>query len=202
MYYNNTHTDDIVYEYSGESLIETWVPVSFLPMYHVSNLGRIKSFAKNKVNIKKQSRTKDGYLRVGLTLDGKNKRFLSHRLTASHFVKNEFNKPEVNHIDGIRDNNVWWNLAWATDSDQQNHSYKVLGRQKYLQGKTGVLHPMYGRSGSLSKSNKPVFCENNGRTYISATQAANELGLKLTSLCEVARGDKKTIHGYKFNYIS
>jgi hypothetical protein len=75
----------------------------------------------------KQENSK-GYKRVTLSIDGKTKRFQVHRLVAMYFIKNQFNKPCVNHIDGDKQNNYLNNLEWCTYSENENHSYNILGK--------------------------------------------------------------------------
>lgn len=193
--------EDGFYECCGEILREQWCKVAGYELYHISNLGRIKSFNRGGVKIMKQFHNADGYLTTQISLRGEGKTLGVHRLVGLHFIHNPFNKPEVNHVDGVRDNNVSWNLEWATDSDQQQHSYKTLGRVGAYLGKKGIEHPMYGRSGPLSKSNKRVLCLTNGKEYISAAEAAKDLNLRPISVCEVCRGDKNSLHGFKFKYI-
>jgi hypothetical protein len=47
---------------------------------------------------------------------------------AETFMVNTENKPQVNHIDGNKLNNLLSNLEWNTNSENQKHSFKVLGR--------------------------------------------------------------------------
>lgn len=201
MFYKNLDTEDVFYEFDGNILREQWCKVSGYELYHISNLGRLKSFNRGGVKIMKQFHNADNYLSTSISLDGKNKTVGVHRLVGLHFVPNPLSKPEVNHLDGVRDNNVSWNLGWATDSEQQIHSYTELGRIGAHLGKKGSQHPMFGRSGILSKSSKPVLCLTNGKEYISATEAAKDLNLKLMSVCEVCRGAKNSLYGFKFRYL-
>ena len=91
--------------------------------YQVSNCGRIKSLSRcifngmgyylKKEKILKLSMRNDGYQVVGLYIENISKNFLVHRLVASAFVKNLFNKEKVIHIDFIKHNNNSNNLEWT-----------------------------------------------------------------------------------------
>lgn len=65
---------------------------------------------------------KDGYLKVQLTRNGERHKFFLHRLVALNFIPNPENKPEVNHKDGVKDNNNLPNLEWNTTSENQRHA--------------------------------------------------------------------------------
>lgn len=56
--------------------------------------------------------------------DGERKHVLVHRLVALHFIDNLEGKPEVNHINHIRDDNRVENLEWVTKSENN-----TLGRK-------------------------------------------------------------------------
>lgn len=65
-----------------------------------------------------------GYYAVDLVKDKKIKRFLVHRLIANAFLDNTENKPQVNHINGLKGDNSLENLEWATASENQKHAIK------------------------------------------------------------------------------
>ena len=117
---------------------ENWKNIEgFSGFYQVSNYGRIKSFKKNKIIIRKLQQTKQGYLKINLCENGKAKIFLIHVLVARAFISNPENKPEVNHKDGVKNNNCVENLEWVTRAENQKHAYRIgLNR-----GRRGVESP-------------------------------------------------------------
>ena len=68
------------------------------------------------------------YLEVLLYNNGTQKRFQIHRLVAICFLENKENKPCVNHLDGNPSNNKLTNLEWVTYSENEKHSFNVLGK--------------------------------------------------------------------------
>lgn len=73
-----------------------------------------------------------GYLRI--VVRDKNKKshtVFVHRLIAMAYVPNPDNKPQINHKDGNKKNNLPENLEWCTNEENLRHKYQVL--QSYSQ---------------------------------------------------------------------
>ena len=95
--------------------------------YLVYEDGRVQN--KNTGRFLKQENMKRGYKRVTLSHKGTIRRFSVHRLVAMRFIPNPESKPCVNHKDGVPINNHVSNLEWCTYSENERHSYDVLGKQ-------------------------------------------------------------------------
>jgi hypothetical protein len=132
---------------------EVWKDIEgYEGLYQVSNLGRVKSMdriieRKNNTDQKrkgkmlesnKTQKQKDGldYPSVGLCKFAKVKLIRVHRLVAETFIKNNDNNLIVNHINGIKTDNVVSNLEWVTQSDNLYHAYKMGLKDKYFNKNT------------------------------------------------------------------
>jgi hypothetical protein len=84
--------------------------------YYVSNFGRYK----NNNNIMENYSIPNNYIKVNINT----KMYLLHRIIAITFLENQYNKEQVNHIDGNKLNNYMNNLEWVTNQENQIHKVK------------------------------------------------------------------------------
>lgn len=108
-----------------EAIKEQWKTIAEFPNYEVSNYGQVRRVWKNHTNLKETMLNKFGYEIVHLSKDGVNKHRSIHRLVALAFLDNPDNLPEVNHIDGNKENNCVDNLEWVTRSQNMKHAYSI-----------------------------------------------------------------------------
>jgi hypothetical protein len=83
-----------------------------------------------KPHYKTQSDNGNGYMYIKLWINKRVLSFYIHRLVATAFHSNEYNLPQVNHIDGVRNNNHYSNLEWCTAS-YNVQDYVKKGRGVY-----------------------------------------------------------------------
>lgn len=99
---------------------EIWRVIKDFSNYECSNTGRIRNI-KTK-NILKGRLDKEGYRKSHIPNSiGETKNISFHRIIAETFLKNPENKPTVNHIDKIKDNNCVENLEWSSHKEQAEH---------------------------------------------------------------------------------
>lgn len=109
-----------LYDNSSKYTNEIWkvIPTCLIDEksgYEISTYGRVKD---PNGKIREGSYDANGYLE---TCIGKKNHLKMHRLVAQVYLPNPENKSDVNHIDGIKDNNRLDNLEWTTSLENQVH---------------------------------------------------------------------------------
>lgn len=173
--------------------------VGYEGLYKVSNLGNVLSIPRQGTHSKKEylltkTKTKKGYLNV--TLLKKCKPFYTgvHRLVAQAFIPNPQDKPQVNHIDGNKENNCVNNLEWVTNEENMQHSWKTGLRsinKSYKYGKNNALSikvNQYSLSGDFIK------------TWYCIKDIERELGFDNRNICACCRHKKNIAYGYIWRY--
>lgn len=99
----------------------------------ISTKGRIR----NKLNghIYKLHKNKNGYLCVCISLGSRKDKisFRVHKAVAETFIPNPKKLPEVNHLNGNKEENFTWNLEWVSGKENMRHAV-VMGIQKAPRG--------------------------------------------------------------------
>jgi len=104
---------------------EIWVQCPGFPRYLVSSLGRFKQAESGR--LMKGIKDVNGYPVAQLTIDGKQKAVLAHRLVCVAFHGPQpAGRAMVNHIDGQKHNNAAANLEWVSGSGNARHSWSLF----------------------------------------------------------------------------
>lgn len=101
--------------------------------YEISSIGRLRSIARQRSSgyslpeLITWGSGKDGeYKRFVMYMpDGTKKHKRIHQLVAFLFVDNPDGKKCVNHLDGNKSNNAWWNLEWNTHAENNEHARRT-----------------------------------------------------------------------------
>lgn len=109
-----------------------WRPIKgYEGIYEISNTGSVRNLRSDPKNrtypykILVPGKTVKGYQFVFLSVNGKAKNRMIHRLVAETFIPNPDGLPEVNHIDGNKENNRVNNLEWCTRKDNLKHAVDI-----------------------------------------------------------------------------
>ena len=177
--------------------VEVWKDVNgFEGHYQISNLGRVKSLRRKFLcgnggyrildeTIAKLTKDNKGYYRKCLLNHGYKKSERIHRLVAKHFIPNPQNKPQINHINGIKTDNRVENLEWATNGENQSHAYK-LGLRDH------------------NKARKIQEIDENGnilREFSMIKDAALLYNINNYSITNVLKNRQKSTKGKIFKYV-
>lgn len=103
---------------------EVWLDVSgFEGLYMVSNCGRVMRCDLKRERILKPTITTKGYLRVMLCNKELKNGFMVHRLVGLAFLQGFADGLQINHINGVKADNLASNLEWVTPSQNIQHAF-------------------------------------------------------------------------------
>ena len=173
-------------------MLEIWKPIEgFEDCYEVSNLGNVRSLdryfyckSKTKPNlfkgkILKQRFDKYGYLTVNLKKSQKSHIKKVHRLVALAFIKNPNNYDNINHIDGIKTNNIISNLEWCTVKENTQHRTKNL-----------LVKPILNKEQVTDILNNCKPAKNQTDRNFSITFYAKKYGVDRRTISDILNGKK------------
>ena len=164
--------------------------ISKYPKYLVTEDGKVFSEKTNKYL--KTSFDKQGYERAHLYVGNyKQKTIKIHRLVAEVYLQNPLNKTDVNHIDGDKSNNCVSNLEWCTRSENCKHAF-AIGLSKISEKHKKLLSERSKKNiGGKNPSARKVINTETKFIYNTAKDAANDFGLKRTTLIAMLNGQNK-----------
>lgn len=170
--------------------------------YYISKCGKVLSINyrnTNKYKVLKYRYDGGGYAILSVYINtNKRKNIKIHRLVAQTFIPNPKNKPQVNHINGIRNDNRVENLEWCTCSENNLHAFKVLKR----------IPSGLGMKGKLNKLSKKI-CQINihdnkiVKIWDSIIDVERDLKIHNANIHKVLNknNNNKTAGGFKWEYL-
>ncbi len=168
--------------------VKEWQVISILgnDNYLVSDCGRIWSVKNGKL-CKPQKDCK-GYLRVRLYKNNIEAVTLKvHRVVATYFLPNPDNKPEVNHINGIKSDNRRENLEWVTTKENITHAMRTGLRVVTEKQREAARVVLTGNA----YSNKKIINKTTGEVFDSVKAAAKSINLSRSALSGMLTGFRK-----------
>lgn len=167
---------------------EIWKDIQgYEGLYQVSNFGNVKSVKRMGTNggTLAKSYYKIGYEKTLLCKGNKRKTYKTHLLVAQAFIPNPENKPQINHIDGNKQNNCVDNLEWCSAKENMEHAIR-----------TGLR--------TFDYLCKPIAQIKNGEiiaTYKSIQDVKRKYGYNTTNICRTAKGIWKSAYGFQWKYL-
>jgi hypothetical protein len=142
---------------------EKWTPIyGYENYFEASNFGRLRSLITGK--ILKTSLCRKGYENIRLYVkDVSFKSHKVHRLVLSSFSDIK-NAPQVNHINGIKNDNRLENLEWSNNSHNIKHAWA-----------TGLFKPKLPKSLDCVKSK--YFIHKEYGIYKNINELASEFNI-------------------------
>ncbi len=201
----------------GVEYVEEWKDVvGFEGYYMVSSFGRVKSLDRRNydalgrlqnhkgkiINIQLSNR---GYGRCELNRHQKGIKFSIHRLVSIAFVDNPDNKPQVDHINGIKTDNMSCNLRWCTALENCGYPISRKKRSIAMIGKNkGEKSFFFGKFGYLNKLSKEVVQYDSGMNIInkygSIRDAERKTGICRVGIGKTCNGKRDSAGGFKWKF--
>lgn len=169
----------------GVTSVVAWRPVvGYEGLYEVSDFGAVRCVTTKGCyhgKVRKGWVSPQGYLRVGLSKDGKNRKLFVHRLIAESFIPRVDGKDEIDHINTDKLDNRLENLRWCTHKENQNNPISAKRRaesiREYRHSEKGMKDLKRANDCAAKVLSKPVICVETGIVYPSAKEAARQTGI-------------------------
>lgn len=179
---------------------EHWKPTHiFSDNYYVSDFGKVYSVRTGKTL--KHGVDRYGYPTCVLCVEGERYTFKIHKLVALAFIPNPENKPCIDHINGIKDDNRAENLRWCDCKENSNNPITLVKLRKNAMDN---MPKMYAASVKRNFGRKAVEVYKDGNligVFATQRQAAIFTGATEGDVSGCVSGYHKTSHGYTFKRV-
>lgn len=190
---------------------EIWKPIKgYEGYYEASNLGNIRSVDRvilstanilhtehkqlRRGRVLKQGNGRKGYKIVVLQRDGKKRTMYTHRIIAMTFVENPYNKPCIDHVNGVCTDNRAENLRWCTQKENINNPNTVYKNLDTL--KQNALTNCKAKTIlQLDKDTLEVIQEISPKSSYF-----KDMGFVRAYITSACRNHKKNAYGYKWAF--
>lgn len=172
-------------------MLEIWKEIEGTKGFiEVSNMGRVRSLLRGTPYVLKTQPDTKGYHRIRVTVEREKMCFKVHREVAKAFVPNPYNLPQVNHIDGNKDNNAVTNLEWVSNKENSHHAIK-----------NGLWKAVFDAAMKENEKRKiPIiaYTDSVEIAFKSISEAEKVIGT--SHIADVLKGKRIQAKGYKFRY--
>jgi len=165
--------------------------------YLVDENGIVVSMKKGLWRVLKQGRNPAGYRTVILSMNGIAKCKKVHSLVTLVYLGPRPNKMQVNHIDGVKENNHLSNLEYVTGKQNINHSWDIglreNGRKRSRKWGSRLGRMFTGeRHGNAKLSDEDVIRLLALRGTISLREAGKLFGVGKSHVSRIWNGTSRT----------
>lgn len=199
----------------GRDNSEVWRDIpGWEGLYQVSSIGRVKALTKTyvicnssvvtkKEKILRTRPMRDGYRRIELNHNGESRSYPVHRLVAMAFIDNPDNKPHIDHINTIRDDNRVENLRWVTP--KENAANPITRPRLWVISHSSPIGPNNPLYEEKSPDSKPVLQYDKQGNLISRYSCCHQAmrrnpGYNFSNIARACRGERMTYKGYIWKY--
>lgn len=160
-------------------MTEEWREVACAPGYQVSDHGHVTGKRKQL----KLHKNPDGYQVTTVYIEGKPSTHFVHRLVALAFIPNPLDKPIVDHVNHVREDNRVSNLRWSSLAENRANA---VSSKTATRGKRVVQIDRHS--------------EDHIRIWDSRAEAGRALGISPSGISSCCQGIQHSAGGWKWKY--